>query len=25
VGREVFGREDFTPGSRPPASDFFFA
>jgi N-acetylglucosamine malate deacetylase 2 len=25
VAREVFGREGFAPGSRPPASDLFFA
>ncbi len=25
VAREVFGREGFSPGSRPPASDFFVA
>jgi dephospho-CoA kinase len=25
VAREVFGREGFTPGSGPPASDLFFA
>ena len=25
VGREVFGKADFAPGSRPPVSDFFVA